>query len=67
MWSYFSSMLRCMLWLINLAFKDLNCVESSSNPRSKLKLCKALMLGMDQIVDIHQSSFELVGLNHLRY
>ena len=50
MWSCFSSMLRCMLGVSYLAFRDLNCVQTSSNPRSKFKLCKALMLGMDQIL-----------------
>ena len=56
MLSYFSSKLRCMLGVINLAFMDLDCMERSSNPISKLKLCKAFMLGMDQIlafVEIH--------------
>ena len=49
-------MLRCMLGVINLAFKDFDNVETSLYPRSKLKLCKALMPRMDQIlafVEIH--------------
>jgi len=49
-------MLRCMFREIKLAFRDLDCVETSSNPRYKLKLYKALMTGMDQIlafVEIH--------------
>ena len=49
-------MLRCMLGVINLAFRDLDCVQTSSNPRSELRLCKDLMLGMNQtlaFVEIH--------------
>jgi len=70
MWSYFNSMLRCMLGLINLAFRDLDSMETSSNPRSELKLCKDLMSKMDQtlaFVDIHWSSSEFLGLNHLKH
>ena len=49
-------MLRCMLGVINLTFWDFDCVETSSNPISELKLCKDLMSGIHQIlafVDIH--------------
>jgi len=41
-------MLRCMLVVIILAFRDLDCVETSSNPIFELELRKALMPGMDQ-------------------
>jgi len=49
-------MLRCMLGVINITFRDLDCVETSSNPISELKLYKDLMIGMDQtlaFVEIH--------------
>ena len=45
-----------MLRVINLAFRDLDCVETSSNPRYELRMCKDLMLGMNRIlafVEIH--------------
>ena len=48
-----------MLGVINLAFRDLDCMETSSNPRSELKLCKNLMLGMDQILAFRPRSSEL--------
>ena len=38
-----------MLGVINLVFRDLDCVETSSNTRSELKLWKALMPGIDQM------------------
>ena len=37
-----------MLGVINLDFRGLDCVETSSNPKSKLKLCKDFMIEMDQ-------------------
>lgn len=64
MWSYFHSMLRWMLGVINLTFRDSDCVETSSNLRSKLRLCKDLVLGMKSsscIVHINLSSFEFLG------
>jgi len=39
-----------MLGVINLAFRDLDCVEISSNPRFELKFCKAFLLGMDPML-----------------
>ena len=45
-----------MLGVINLAFRDLDCGETSSNPGPELKLCKDLMPGMDQtlaFIEIH--------------
>ena len=44
-----------MLGVINLDFRDLDCVETSSNPRFELKLCKALIPGMDQILAFGES------------
>ena len=69
MWSYFSYMLRCMLWVMNVAFRDLDCVERSSNPRFELKLYKALMWRMDQIlacVGIRWPYSKFLGLSHIR-
>ena len=37
-----------MLGVINLAFRDLDCVETSSNPRCELKLCRDLISEIDQ-------------------
>ena len=39
-----------MLGVINLTFRGFYCEETSSNPRSEMKLCKTFMPRMDQIL-----------------
>jgi len=58
-----------MLGVINLAFRDLDCVEIGSNPRCELKLYKTLKPGMGQLlelVELDWSKSNFLSLNHLR-